>query len=145
MLPIDHNNLTNLLEHWEIKSILKKSPSQNKTGIIDACYAGALGSSWYIGMVSDLLYGYVDSGIALFLASTGDQKSKESSLIRQGYFTYFLLKGMQGEADFNRNKAITLGELHQYVLDKVSNATNRTQTPILAGDYDVNKVLRVLR
>ncbi|MFK7905976.1 MAG: caspase domain-containing protein [Chitinophagales bacterium] len=144
VIPIDHNNLTNLLEHWEIKSSLKKSPSQNKTCIIDACHAGALGSSWYIGMVSDLLYGYIDSGIALFLASTGDQKSKESSLIRQGYFTYYLLQGMQGGADFDRNKAITLGELHRYVLDRVSLATQNTQTPILAGDYDVRKVLRIL-
>lgn len=144
LVPIDHNNLTNVLEFWEIKTILKKSPSQNKTCIIDACHAGALGSSWYIGMVSDLLYGYLDSGIALFLASTTTQTSKESSLIRQGYFTYYLLQGMQGAADYNQNKAITLGELHSYVLGKVSQATNKEQTPILAGDYDANKILRIL-
>lgn len=144
LLPIDHNNLTNLLEFWEVKSILKKSSSQNKTCIIDACHAGALGSSWYIGIVSDLLYGYVDSGIALFLASTTAQTSKESSLIRQGYFTYYLLQGMKGIADYNQDKAITLGELHHFVLGKVSDATAQSQTPILAGDYDVNKILRIL-
>ncbi len=144
LLPIDHNNLTNLLEFWEVKTILKKSPSQNKTCIIDACHAGALGSSWYIGIVSDLLYGYVDSGIALFLASTMAQTSKESSSVRQGYFTYYLLQGMKGGADYNQDKAITLGEIHHYVLGKVSEATNQTQTPILAGDYNTNKILRIL-
>ena len=78
------------------------------------------------------------------MASTGEHPSQASSLLRHGYFTYYLLQGMQGGADFDRNKAITLGELHRYVLDKVSNATQNTQTPILAGDYDVHKVLRIL-
>ncbi|MEZ4888389.1 MAG: caspase family protein [Chitinophagales bacterium] len=144
LVPIDHNNVTNLVEFWEVKSILKKSPSQNKTCIIDACHAGAVDESWYIGIVSDLLYGYKNSGIALFLASTTNQYSQESSEVGQGYFSYYLLQGMKGGADYNGDKAITLGELHQYVLGMVSYVTKNEQTPILAGDYDVTKILRIL-
>ena len=32
-----------------------------------------------------------------------------------GMFSYFLMKGMEGEADANNDNQITAGELHAYV------------------------------
>jgi uncharacterized caspase-like protein len=37
-----------------------------------------------------------------------------------GLFTYYLLRGLRGDADTNRDGAVTLGELAGYVRQKVA-------------------------
>jgi hypothetical protein len=44
----------------------------------------------------------------------------EDSRHRYGLFTYYLLRGLRGEADTNRDTAVTLGELVGYVRQKVA-------------------------
>lgn len=54
---------------------------------------------------------------------------------RHGLFTYYLLKGLRGEADTNRNGTVTFGELAGYVRQKVAWAAktqfNQEQRPLL--------------
>ena len=52
---------------------------------------------------------------------------------KHGVFSYYLMKGMEGDADSNKDKKITSGELHNYVLANVSRM-QRNQTPELQGD-----------
>ena len=47
-------------------------------------------------------------------------------------FSYFLMKGMEGDAD---NK-ITAQELHNYVKENVTQRSSDSQTPELQGDKD---------
>jgi hypothetical protein len=60
----------------------------------------------------------------------------EDSRHRHGLFTYYLLRGLRGEADTNRDNAVTLGELAGYVRQKVAWAAktqfNAEQRPQLA-------------
>ncbi|MBA3752574.1 MAG: caspase family protein [Nitrospira sp.] len=49
------------------------------------------------------------------LATTGFGKSLESDTLRHGLFTYYLLRGLRGEADLNRNGEVTIGEVTAYV------------------------------
>ena len=67
-------------------------------------------------------------------------KSKEFSLedggLRQGIFSHFLIRGLKGEADVNKNKTITVKELFDWVYTKVREYTGLAQTPMIAGDYD---------
>jgi Caspase domain len=62
-------------------------------------------------------------------------KGLEDDQHRHGLFTYYLLKGLQGEADTNRNGTITFGELAGYVRQKVAWAAktqfNQEQRPLL--------------
>ncbi|MDP9132514.1 MAG: caspase family protein [Nitrospirota bacterium] len=53
------------------------------------------------------------------LATTGFGKSLESDTLRHGLFTYYLLRGLRGEADLNRNGEVTIGEVTAYVTRKV--------------------------
>ncbi len=46
-----------------------------------------------------------------------------------GVFTYFLLQGLKGEADSNKDGTVTAGELFAYLSDKVSKATDGQQNP----------------
>ena len=56
-----------------------------------------------------------------------------------GLFTYYLLKGMSGDADTNKDKSIQLNELSKYVSKNVKDQAainGREQTPELQGDKD---------
>jgi hypothetical protein len=48
------------------------------------------------------------------------QQGLEDSWHRHGLFTYYLLQGLQGEADTNWDNDVTLGELTGYVRQKVA-------------------------
>jgi Caspase domain len=62
-------------------------------------------------------------------------KGQEDDQHRHGLFTYYLLKGLRGEADTNRNGTVTFGELAGYVRQKVAWAAktqfNQEQRPLL--------------
>lgn len=62
-------------------------------------------------------------------------KGLEDDQHRHGLFTYYLLKGLRGEADTNRNRTVTFGELAGYVRQKVAWAAktqfNHEQRPLL--------------
>jgi hypothetical protein len=62
-------------------------------------------------------------------------KGLEDDQHRHGLFTYYLLKGLRGEADTNRNETVTFGELAGYVRQKVAWAAktqfNQEQRPLL--------------
>ena len=51
-------------------------------------------------------------------------------------FSYFLMKGMEGEADANNDGKITALELHAYVEQNVVQQSNGSQTPELQGKKD---------
>ena len=51
-------------------------------------------------------------------------------------FSYFLMKGMAGEADANNDNEITAGELHSYEQINVIQLSSGSQTAELQGDAD---------
>lgn len=55
---------------------------------------------------------------------------------KQGMFTRFLLKGLQGGADSDGDETISLGELTRYVVKEVSRASDNKQTPVVSGRFD---------
>jgi hypothetical protein len=78
----------------------------------------------------------------VFSASRHDQISSSSPDLKHGIFSYYLMRGMEGEADFNHDNKITLGEMQQYLADNVlrkAASMNRKQEPQLLGD--LNRVL----
>ena len=51
-------------------------------------------------------------------------------------FSYFLMKGMEGKADFDKDNKITARELHSYVQSNVIQFSSGSQTPEIQGDAD---------
>ena len=73
--------------------------------------------------------------ITVFYASNTTQVAYEHPDYKSSMFTYFLLKGLKGEAD-NGDKRVTVSELHNYVLKNVEDTTKTLyqdlpQIPIL--------------
>ncbi len=53
---------------------------------------------------------------------------------RRGQFTYYLLKGIEGEADTDNDEEITVSEVYDYLKEEVRKATSNNQTPVMFGD-----------
>jgi hypothetical protein len=70
-------------------------------------------------------------------ASQSDQIASSSTDFKHGIFSYYLMKGMEGEADENKDNKITVGEMQNYLQDMVGRkamSVNRKQVPQLTGD-----------
>jgi uncharacterized caspase-like protein len=78
----------------------------------------------------------VPDNFTVMTAAAGDQTAKPLEEAKHGMFSYFLMKGMEGEADANQDNRITAGELHSYVQTNVIQQSSGSQTPELQGDAD---------
>jgi hypothetical protein len=56
-------------------------------------------------------------------------------------FTFCLLNGLRGEADYNKDKEVSLGELIPFVSEQVRRATSNAQTPQVTGKFDPSVTL----
>ena len=81
----------------------------------------------------------IPDNFTVMTAAARDQTAKPLEEAKHGMFSYFLMKGMEGEADQNGDDKITAGELHQYVQANVVQQSSGSQTPELQGDK--NRVL----
>ena len=77
------------------------------------------------------------------MSSKADELSLEDHGLRQGVFTYYILRGMKGAADTNNDYIVT--ELHKYVYAKVREYTAGVQTPVLTGNYDIDMPVSLRR
>ena len=62
--------------------------------------------------------------------------------LKHDIFSYYLMKGLEGEADENKDGTITIGKLQSYLAERVPRfamTMSRKQEPQLTGD--ANRVL----
>lgn len=151
-LPIDFNGYHNKLFHTEINAALKKSRARYKLCIADACHSGnLLAMRGAQGQVQNILSSYYknlarsSAGTALIMSSKSTETSLESSGLRQGVFTHFLIRGLKGEANSNRDDYVSIMELFNYVQQNVRVYTNKRQSPVIQGDYDYRMPLAGVR
>lgn len=149
-LPIDFDGFNNRLEHDEINEILESCPAKYKLCIADACHSGSL-LAMKSGETRNILEDYyktlaqADAGTALIMSSKSDETSLESSGLRQGVFSHFLIRGLKGEADEDANKIVTVQELFKFVDENVRAYTANRQSPVIKGDYDGKMTVSVVR
>jgi len=147
LLPQDGN--TDLLEDTALsrseifKQISKLNP-RLVTIFFDTCYSGQTRSE------ETLLAGLrpvrivvneqtIPSNFTIFSASNLTQTSGSIEQAKHGIFSYYLMKGIEGNADTNQDKKITNGELIAYLKQNVTEeafVNNRQQEPMLSGDPD---------
>jgi hypothetical protein len=136
---------------WDIETALKRFIKAKKVVVIaDACHAGGVGQAFDIARranrgveINPISSGLqnlskVGDGVAVISASDDKQYSQEGMAWGGGHgvFTYFLLKGLKGEADYNKDGRVTLGELIPYLSEQVRRETRNAQSPTVAGKFD---------
>jgi tetratricopeptide (TPR) repeat protein len=121
--------------------------------IADACHSGQLGmTSRGVGESASLVNRYLDEvgksgkGIFRILASRQDQLSYEGRNWGRGHgaFTWFLLEGLRGKADDDRDGFVRVGEVLKYLSNTVPKETQSLQTPFAAGEIDLSLPLAVV-
>ena len=88
-------------------------------------------------------------GYAVLQSSSAYQKSIESPSYQQGVFSYWLLKGLKGGADYNQDMIVTIQEVFKYLTIKVPNdalkKSGKKQNPELDGVFDKNMPMSILK
>lgn len=125
------------ISYREIKDILKESRAKRKIVYADACFSGGLRSQGTASSVQD----HQDSEVLLFLSSRGGEASIETPFMVNGIFTSYLLRGLRGGADTDKNRKITAKELFLFVSQGVKERSNDKQHPVMWGRFDDNEVL----
>jgi len=136
---------------WDIETALKRFIKAKKVVVIaDACHSGGVGQPFDVARrasrainVNPISSGFqnlsqIGDGVCVISASDDRQFSQESKDWGGGHgvFTYFLLEGLKGNADYNKDTNVTLGELIPYLSEQVRRATSNAQSPTVAGKFD---------
>ena len=75
---------------------------------------------------------HASGGLAILTASEAAQVSLEGPKWQDhGVFTYYLLAGLRGAADLDRDRLVSLGEIMEYVREQVKDATHAQQIPAI--------------
>jgi uncharacterized caspase-like protein len=129
--PFDLN--TQELRHAEIKQLFSQAKAKYKLCIADACFSGAIAGAASPGANVATSSELKNSRIAVIMSSKPSQPSIESNRLKQGLFTYYLLKGIAGKGDSNNDGYVMVGELFQYVKESVARQSNNEQVPVIYG------------
>ena len=124
----------------ELFADLQAANPRSVTVFLDTCYSGTTrGPDMLIASRPIAIRAREQSipeGFTVMTAAAGDQTAKPLEEAKHGMFSYFLMKGMEGDADANQDNQITAGELHAYVQQNVIQQSSGSQTPELQGDAD---------
>jgi hypothetical protein len=107
---------------------------------LDACYSGGFRDDDERRAVIETMEALTkkQNGIATFTSSSGTQKSYEHATWQNGAFTEALIEGLNGKADTNYDKKITLGELETYLQKRVSSLVRQTYNEIQTPKLYIN-------
>lgn len=148
----DYSNIASTgFPMWDIETALKRFIKAKKVVVIaDACHSGGVGQAFDIArrgsrsiMINPISSGLqnlskIGDGVVVLSASDEKQFSQESQAWGGGHgvFTYFLLKALNGDADYNKDGRVTLGELIPYLSEHVRRETRNAQSPTVSGRFD---------
>jgi uncharacterized caspase-like protein len=131
------------LTQKEVVEAIQRTNPKSVTMFIDSCYSGQsrtgetlLASARPISIVAKETSTFPPN-FTVISASAPDQISSSSPDLKHGIFSYYLMRGMEGEADGNKDGQITVGEMQAYLSDRVPRRAmgmNRTQQPQVVGD-----------
>lgn len=138
----------NMLDFNQVKAIFRSAKCDTKLLFADACFAGSMrGDNARGAFRRNLNRGRRASenmNIAVMMSCKSDETSLEAPDLHQGLFTYYLMKGLAGEANSDGNRYVTIQELYYYVYHKVKDDASRrdhSQTPDLFGKFDLSLIV----
>lgn len=148
ILPQDGNS--KLLEDTaitraELIKLIQKVNPKSVTMFFDTCYSGQTrGEGMLVANKRSIIIEpdeqETPNNFTIFSASNFDQTSTSIEAAKHGIFSYYLMKGLEGNADGNQDKKITNGELIAYLKTNVSKEAftqNREQDPMLVGNHNL--------
>lgn len=130
----------------ELRRLIEQNiKSKRVVLLLDTCHSAGLSTDATRDLGNNLANLYLEKllyqeeGRAVITSSDVNELSRESSRWGNGHgvFTYYLLEGLRGNADTNRDRLVSVGELFRYVRQKVRLDTQFQQNPrMLIGDNE---------
>lgn len=141
----DRSSKESSISSMELMEFSKWLPALKQIFILDTCHAGGMGaavSGLYDARISVLAKAL---GMHIFAGANMGQEALDTYK-GNGLFTYFIIKGLEGQADQDLNKEVSVVEMKPYLERMVKEAAKGTleQTPyirIFGDDFPLSKVL----
>jgi hypothetical protein len=126
--------------YTELRGMLDRLLADVRIAVLDSCASGALTRSKGGKQRAPFLIDESANvkGHAFLTSSSADEVSQESDAIAASFFTYFLVSGLRGAADFNRDSRVTLNEAYQFAFQETLARTQKTRGGAQHAAYDIS-------
>lgn len=128
------------LSYPELRARIEQIPADVRVAVLDSCASGAL--TRHKGGVFRPPFMTDDSvklkGNAFLTSSAANEVAQESDRISASFFTHFLLSGLRGAADVNRDRRVTFFEAYQFASQETLARTERTRGGAQHAAYDIS-------
>jgi uncharacterized caspase-like protein len=141
---------TTALNSNDIADMLDRIAAKRVVLFLDSCYSAATVNlpNQTRSLRTEIPWRqFTGKGRVIISASDGTQLSLELENLQHGVFTYYLLEGLQGNADQNNDFWIEVEEIWDYVKYQVSETAQKAgnpQTPVLQGQFSAGIPLTFL-
>jgi hypothetical protein len=135
LIPVDSDTddvFSTAISMDTVRDLSKRTPAKHVYYAIDACYSGLALTRGLTRTGSGPPSVYlrkITSVPAVQIITAGADGEQAIEVGGQGLFTSYLLRALQGEADYNHDGAVTASEIGAYVKPQVTNASRNQQTP----------------
>ncbi len=129
------------LGYPRLRGLIDSVPAQVRLGLLDSCSSGAFvrrkGGRMRPPLATD------NAGIeghAYLTSSSAEEAAQESDRIGGSFFTHYLVSGLRGAADVNRDRQVTLHEAYRFAFDETLASTETTLGRAQHPVYDIQLV-----
>ena len=136
----------------EVETIFRRLSAERVIFITDSCYSGATAGRTFStaarrAVVSDNFLNRLakGKGRVVITASRAGEVSEERDDLKHGVFTFYLLQGLRGSADYDADGVVTVDEVYSYVSTHVPQVTGQNQHPVKKGEVEGQLVLGRVR
>jgi len=124
--------------YQELRRWIDESGADVRIVVLDSCSSGALirqkGGVHRQAFLSDA--STQARGHAFLTASSANEAAQESDRIGAAFFTHYLISGMRGAADANRDRRVTLNEAYQFAYNETLHRTETSRAGAQHPAYD---------
>lgn len=131
----------------EVQDIMMRSKAHRKVMLVMACHSGSFARKYFPKDNSSMQFDK-NSNVMFFLSSQSDEYSILTYDDKYSKFFKFVIKGLQGYADYNDDRCITARELFNYVSPNVTSEVGNLyedQHPVMWGRFPDDMIILRLK
>lgn len=132
---------TSQIDYPRLRALIHGVDAQVRLGLLDSCSSGAFVRLKGGRMRPPLATADASiEGHAFLTSSSAEEAAQESDRIGGSYFTHYLVSGLRGAADVNRDRRVTLHEAYRFAFDETLAGTETTLGRAQHPVYDIQLV-----